>query len=100
MQKRTRYLVSTLIAGVVLLVAVLGLVPIRSAVCGDSAVYRIAFGLYTCEHNAESAANFSCFERIGGLREYLSWREPSAEQCRRREPQPFVPWIYRWGILE
>jgi hypothetical protein len=100
MQKRSRRLLSSLLASIVLLVAVLALVPIPAAVCGESAVYRIAFGLYTCEHNAESAANFSCFERIGGWREYLSVRALSREQCGLREPRPFVPWIYRLGILE
>lgn len=80
---------------VLLLIAVGSLLPIRSTTCGESAVYRVAWGLYACEYNAEAGADFYCQAKIGGWRDYLTLRELTQAECRRRQELYFVPWIYR-----
>jgi hypothetical protein len=71
-------------------------VPRFKQFCGESAVYRIGFGLYACESNDEAADDFACTEDIGGWREALLPRDLTARECARAAPHRFVPWVYRW----
>jgi hypothetical protein len=82
-----------------LAIAVGSLFPIRSAVCGESSLYRIAWGLYACEYNDEAGVDFYCNARIGGWREYLRLRDLTGAECRQRQELYYVPLLYRIGLL-
>jgi hypothetical protein len=95
MQRKAAARLLVLLPAVGLVAVVLCLVPRFKQFCGESAVYRIGFGLYACEYNDEAADNFACSEDVGGLREALLPRDLTPQECAQARPHRFVPWIYR-----
>jgi hypothetical protein len=81
---RRKSVVVLLVAGPILGVAIaaLCLVPHFKQFCGETAVYRIGFGLHACESNDEAADDFACTQDIGGLREALLPRDLTPVSAR------------------
>ena len=100
MKNRKTKILSVFVTIAAVLLAYICFIPSFKQFCGESAVYRVGFELYTCEHNDESAENFYCGEKIGSSGASLFLRDLTAEECGERQSYRLTPILYRLGVLE